>query len=44
MSDPPAGSVSHWLTTAALTREEHRTLLEDPDRLSETLVIEVGGR
>lgn len=36
-------SVTRWLTSAPASREEYRAKFEDPDRLSKTLVLELGG-
>jgi RimJ/RimL family protein N-acetyltransferase len=35
--------VSHWLTRAPATPEEHRAAFEDPDSLDKTLVVELRG-
>ena len=35
--------VTHWLTTAPATFEEHRERLEDGDRLAATVIFELGG-
>src|SRR6187200_3019242 len=37
-------AVSEWITRAPRTLEEYREQLEDPDRLSKTLVIELDGQ
>ena len=36
-------AVSRWLTRAIMSLDEHRALLEDPDALAKTIIIERNG-